>query len=110
MNSRFDWDEVDCLISLLHTQGISYLLGNGSSVSEGDGSVDPVYLIQRLAVCGYPLVENASISLFIIHPELASSVVEALQDKFGKPPYDRLLPNLSQQQFSLHYQAVRQLL
>lgn len=30
--------------------------------------------------------------------------------KIGRPPYDRLLPNLSQQQFSLHYQAIRQLL
>jgi len=83
MNSRFDWDEVDCLITLLHTQGISYLIGNGSSVSEDDGSVDPVHLIQRLAACGYPLVENASISLFIIRPELASSVVEALQRSEG---------------------------
>ena len=31
-------------------------------------------------------------------------------NKIGRPPYDRLLPNLSQQQFSQHYQAVRQLL
>ncbi|MDQ2906400.1 MAG: DUF6036 family nucleotidyltransferase [Ktedonobacteraceae bacterium] len=30
--------------------------------------------------------------------------------KIGNPPYDRLLPNLSQQQFSQRYQAVRQLL
>ena len=31
-------------------------------------------------------------------------------NKIGHPPYDRLLPNLSSQQFSRHYQAVRQLL
>jgi hypothetical protein len=31
-------------------------------------------------------------------------------NKIGRPPYDRLLPNLSQQQFSQHYQAVRRLL
>lgn len=31
-------------------------------------------------------------------------------NKIGNPPYDRLLPNLSKQQFSLHYQAVYQLL
>jgi hypothetical protein len=31
-------------------------------------------------------------------------------NKVGRPPYDRLLPNLSQQQFSQHYQAVRRLL
>jgi hypothetical protein len=87
LNSRFDWQEVDSLITLLHAQGISYLMGNGLSVSEddseGDNSVAPVHLIQRLATCGYPLVENASISLFILHPELAPSVVKALQCSEG---------------------------
>lgn len=77
MNATFDWQEVDSLISLLRAQGISYLLGNGSSVSEEDESRGPVRLVQRLAACGYPLVENASISLFILHPELAPSVSEA---------------------------------
>lgn len=79
LNTRFDWREVDSLITLLHGQGISYLLGNGSATSENDGNVDPVQLIQRLAGCNYPLLENASISLFILHPELAPSVLEALQ-------------------------------
>ncbi len=83
LNSRFDWQEVDTLITLLHAQGISYLMGNGLSVSEDDNSVAPVHLIQRLAACGYPLVENASISLFILHPELAPSVVKALQCSEG---------------------------
>lgn len=78
LNTTFDWDEVDFLITLLQANGISYLVGNGSSVNEGN-TVKPVHLIQRLAACGYPLVENASISLFILHPEFASSVVEALQ-------------------------------
>jgi hypothetical protein len=31
-------------------------------------------------------------------------------DKIGRPPFDRLFPNLLQQQFSQRYQAVRQLL
>jgi len=31
-------------------------------------------------------------------------------NKIGHPPYDQLLPNLSQAQFSQHYQAVRRLL
>ncbi|MDQ2884857.1 MAG: hypothetical protein M3Y39_02095 [Chloroflexota bacterium] len=31
-------------------------------------------------------------------------------NKVGKPPYDRLFPNLSPQQFAQHYQAARQLL
>ena len=79
MNDRFDWDEVNTLINILHTQGISYLMGDGSSLSHTDACVDPVHLIQRLATCGYPLIENASISLFLLHPELAPSVVEAFQ-------------------------------
>lgn len=31
-------------------------------------------------------------------------------NKIGKPPYDRLLPNLSQQRFSQNYQAIRRVL
>jgi hypothetical protein len=83
MNSLFDWDEVDSLISLLYTKGISYLIGDGSSDNTNENNIDPVQLIQRLAACGYPLVENACISLFILHPELAPSVVEALQQSEG---------------------------
>ncbi len=79
MTTEFDWDEVDTLINLLHAMGISYLLGNGSSASEKEQNIDSIHLIQRLAACGYPLVENASISLFLLHPEIAPSVVEALQ-------------------------------
>ncbi|GAC1391410.1 MAG: hypothetical protein NVS4B11_07930 [Ktedonobacteraceae bacterium] len=79
MNTAFDWDEVTSLITILNTQGISYLMGNHSSLREDNLKVDSVLLIQRLAACGYPLVENASISLFILHPELAPSVVKALQ-------------------------------
>ena len=78
LNTIFDWDEVDSLITLLQMQGISYLVGNGACVNEDD-KVEPVHLLQRLAACGYPLVENACISLFILHPELASSAAEALQ-------------------------------
>ncbi len=85
MNIAFDWNEVDSLITLLHARGISYLVGDGSSVhKDGDDEcVDAVHFLQRLAACGYPLVENASISLFILHPDLAPSVVEALQQSAG---------------------------
>jgi hypothetical protein len=78
LNKPCDWEEVDALIQLLCAKGICYLMGNGLSVNVDDDNDDPVQLIQRLAACGYPLVENASISLFLVHPELASSVVEAL--------------------------------
>ncbi len=79
MDIRFDWDEVDSLITILHAKGISYLLGSGSFLNCEEEYVDPICLIKRLAACSYPLVENASISLFILHPELAPSVAEALQ-------------------------------
>jgi hypothetical protein len=78
LNKPCDWEEVDSLIQLLCAKGICYLMGNGLSVNMDDDNDDPVQLIQRLAACGYPLVENASISLFLVHPELAPSVVEAL--------------------------------
>ena len=81
MNLTFDWNEVDSLIDLLHDQGVSYLMGNGSSTDTDTDkrSIDPVQLLLRLTGCGYPLVENATISLLILHPELAFSVEEALQ-------------------------------
>jgi hypothetical protein len=53
-------------------------------LSEDDACIDPVHLIQRLAACGYPLVEHACISLFILHPELTPCVVEALQSSEGE--------------------------
>jgi uncharacterized nucleotidyltransferase DUF6036 len=31
-------------------------------------------------------------------------------NKIGRPPYDRLFPNLSQQKFAQHYQAIRHIL
>lgn len=80
MKNAFDWDEVNTLIAILHTQGISYFMGSDEPVATNGGTVEPVHLIQRLAGCGYPLVENASISLFILHPEFAPSVVVALQN------------------------------
>jgi len=38
------------------------------------------------------------------------SLYQDVLNKIGAPPYDRLLPNLSRQEFSEHYQAVRQFL
>ncbi len=84
MNITFDWNEVNSLITILQTKGICYLMGSGASLSQDDARIDAVHLIQRLAACGYPLVEHASISLFILHPELAPSVVEILQSSEGE--------------------------
>ena len=77
MKVTFDWDEINMLIAFLQRQGISYLMGSDTPLNVED--VEIVHLIQRLAACNYPLVENASISLFILHPDYASSVVTALQ-------------------------------
>jgi hypothetical protein len=81
MNKHFSWDEVNMLITILREQGLSYLWGNGLSKLQEPMHTDlaPAELIQRLANCSYPLVENASISLFILHPELAPAILEALQ-------------------------------
>jgi len=83
LNITFDWIEVSSLITLLQDKGINYLMGDDSSLSEDEASVDPIHLIERLAACGYPLVENASISLFILHPEIAPFIVAALQRSEG---------------------------
>lgn len=80
MNSPFDWDEVNALICLLQSLGVSYLMGTKSSSCEEEEGINPVHLLQRLAACNYPLVENASIALFLLHPELAASVRTALQE------------------------------
>lgn len=77
------WKEVDQLINLLHAWGIDYLVGLDHSVSVPDIKRDhkaALTLIQRLAQCEeYPRVRDASISLFLLHPELADTVLEALQ-------------------------------
>ena len=79
MNFLFDWDKVNALITMLQARGISYLIGSDPAADQELADSTPVQFIQRLAVCSYPLVENASIALFILHPELAPAVEEALQ-------------------------------
>ncbi len=78
------WNEVDQLISLLRSWGITYLVGLDHTASPSNlqtEQMSPVVLIQRLSRCDeYPRVRDASISLFLLHPELADSVLEALQE------------------------------
>ena len=83
---NLSWEEADQLISILHTWGINYLVGEDRSVSPSDMTKDQqtaVRLNQRLAQCKYPRVRDASISLFLLHPELAPAVLEAIQT--GEP-------------------------
>ncbi len=78
------WNEVDQLISLLRSWGITYLVGLDHTAGPSNlqtEQISPVALIQRLAQCNeYPRVRDASISLFLLHPELADSVLEAIQE------------------------------
>jgi hypothetical protein len=78
------WNEVDELISILRAWGIGYLVGldHGAGPSRIDrDQLSAVALIQRLAQCNeYPRVRDASISLFLLHPELADAALQALQE------------------------------
>lgn len=78
MNRNFDESEINFLIDILRIKGITYLIGSNPS-SQQDVTIDSVNLIRRLAACGYPLLENACISLFILYPDLAPSIIIAMQ-------------------------------
>ena len=75
------WGEAQELISLLRAWGITYLVGdNGDSTKgiEEQLSPSPTILIVRLARCSYPRIRDASIALFLLHPELTPSVLDAI--------------------------------
>lgn len=71
------------LISALHAWGINYLMGGSYSIN-GNDRMSAVELVKCLAQCEYPRVRDASISLFLLHPELADAVFEAYQT--SEPP------------------------
>ncbi len=84
LNAQTDssWEEADRLISILRRWGIGYLVGENHPVSPSELARDrpsAVTLVKRLAGCTYPRVHDASISLFLLHPELAPVVLEALE-------------------------------
>jgi len=73
------WYEVNQLISILRLWGISYLVGLDPTTNSTSVEISPVALIQRLAQCAeYPRVRDASIALFLLHPELADAILESL--------------------------------
>ena len=69
------------LINALRSWGISYLMdsGNASLPKKATKRMPAIELVKRLAQCKYPRVRDASISLFLLHPELAAAVLEAYQ-------------------------------
>jgi hypothetical protein len=74
--------EADRLISILRHWGVCYLVGEEYPLRPADALHDretSVTLIRSLARCALPRVRDASIALFILHPELAPAVLEVLQ-------------------------------
>ncbi|GAC1311178.1 MAG: hypothetical protein NVSMB27_47930 [Ktedonobacteraceae bacterium] len=73
--------ESEELINSLHSWGVHYLIG-GSQANVNKKATDQIPaidLIKRLAQCESPRVRDASISLFLLHPELADAVLEAYE-------------------------------
>ncbi|HEY4034739.1 MAG TPA: DUF6036 family nucleotidyltransferase [Ktedonobacteraceae bacterium] len=87
-NLSDSWIEIDQLINQLDIWGITYLVGLDRTAASSSSQIEQlssVVLIQRLAQCSeYPRVRDASISLFLLHPELADVVLEALRDSKPK--------------------------
>ncbi|MBV9020944.1 MAG: hypothetical protein JOZ71_09555 [Ktedonobacteraceae bacterium] len=81
------WDEADTLISILRLWGIDYLVGTNRPLHPSDVARDlhsAAMLVRRLAQCDYPRVRDASISLFLLHPELSHAIIETLQNSEPK--------------------------
>ena len=75
------WKEADILISILRMWGVTYLVGleEVSSPSQCE-QVSPLELITRLAQQNEnSRIRDASISLFLLHPELSPDIVEAIE-------------------------------
>lgn len=86
--------EADLLISALHAWGIDYLIANfqNAAMKRAVRRLTPVELIKRLAQCQLPRVRDASIALFLLHPELADAVIETF--KISKPSDTEQIANL----------------
>ena len=68
----------DRLIRILRKWGVSYLV-SPSSPRGRLPALSPVQLIEELAQCKYPRIRDASIALYLLHPELADAALEAYQ-------------------------------
>lgn len=69
----------DLLISALHARGIDYLIASSqnAAMKRVAKRLAPIELIKRLARCELPRVRDASIGLFLLHPELADAALDA---------------------------------
>ena len=69
------------LIKALRSWGIEYLMDSGIAglPNKTAKRMPATELVKRLAQCKYPRVRDASISLFLLHSELADGIFEAYQ-------------------------------
>ena len=75
------WEDADTLIRILRTWGIEYLirLEQASSPFQIE-QLSPIELIKRLAQQNEnSRIRDASISLFLLHPELTDAILEAIE-------------------------------
>jgi hypothetical protein len=76
---RRSYDEQpDRFIRLLRLWGVRYLVSDSSPRGRVP-VVSPAKLIRTLAVCQYPRIRDASISLYVLHPELADAILEVYE-------------------------------
>ena len=75
------WNDADTLIRILHLWGIEYLVGLEQAASSSQiEQLSPVELIKRLAQQDENArIRDASISLFLLHPELTDAILEAIE-------------------------------
>ncbi len=87
LNSQINtfWEEDNTLISLLREWGVEYLVGLEPYAScIRKEQIPPIELITLLAQQREnPRIRDASISLFLLHPELVDDILEAI--KTSKP-------------------------
>lgn len=73
------WQEADTLISLLRSWGVEYLMTIEPISPTLKDPISPIELIKHLAQQNnHPRIRDASISLFLLHPELATDIQEAI--------------------------------
>lgn len=71
-------EDPDQLIRALRSWGIGYLMSTSASKSSTK-RMSGTILVQSLVQCPYPRVRDACISLFLLHPELAGTVIEVYE-------------------------------
>ncbi len=72
--------EVDTLISLLRSWGVGYLMSIEPISPIPKDFISPIELIKRLTQQNAnPRIRDASISLFLLHPELVPNIQEAIK-------------------------------